>query len=286
VIQIVKPPQHPAVLAEQGRARRAEHETDFAAHRAAFESGLQKFEFDRAIYSAPEVRGALTAAQHDKCCFCETKIESGDVEHFRPKAACRQARNGPLVRPGYYWLAYEWANLYLACRSCNQRNKECLFPLRDPAARVRSHEQAEQLDAEQPMFIDPGADDPEQCIVFRENQPRPRDGDPRGQATILALELGREFLMDRRLDRFQAVDAILNALEIARTDGTVRVRAFERMRGLAECLARWTRADAEYASMTRCCIRERFGQDIRMPLAAEEILDFVAGHPFPVVHES
>nr|WP_239015299.1 AAA family ATPase [Archangium violaceum] len=77
-----------------------------------------------------------------KCAFCESQlahISYGDVEHFRPKAGWRQEEGGPLGRPGYYWLAYEWTNLFLACTLCNQQFKRNLFPLRTPSRRARSH---------------------------------------------------------------------------------------------------------------------------------------------------
>jgi hypothetical protein len=44
-----------------------------------------------------------------------------------------------LEQPGYFWLAYVWANLFLACQLCNQSFKKNLFPLADPAKRARSH---------------------------------------------------------------------------------------------------------------------------------------------------
>jgi uncharacterized protein (TIGR02646 family) len=98
------------------------------------------FEFDRALYGDPEVREALRRAQHGKCAFCEAKITHvmyGDVEHYRPKGGFM--RGGSLQRPGYYWLAYAWDNLVLACQLCNQRHKRNAFPLAGGSRRARSH---------------------------------------------------------------------------------------------------------------------------------------------------
>jgi hypothetical protein len=95
VIRVVKPDDPPAILSNEGRARRAEHEVDFTTNRAAFEVGERHFDFDRTLYAGEAVRKILSQAQHGKCCFCESKIQhvsDGDVEHFRPKAAIRQAR--------------------------------------------------------------------------------------------------------------------------------------------------------------------------------------------------
>jgi len=135
VIRIEKPSESPSVLRERGTGPTAElcRSIDAGEHAAVT--------FDRSIYGSPEVKEALREAQHDKCCFCESKIthvSPGDIEHFRPKAAVRQSPQTPLHRPGYYWLAYEWSNLYLACEQCNRRHKQNLFPLLHDSERARS----------------------------------------------------------------------------------------------------------------------------------------------------
>ncbi len=71
----------------------------------------------------------------------------------RPKAGFRQIAQELLGRPGYYWLAQEWDNLFFACPLCNQRYKKNRFPLRDPAARARSHR--DDVSREEPLFINP-----------------------------------------------------------------------------------------------------------------------------------
>ena len=62
-----------------------------------------------------------------KCAYCESSygaVYDGDVEHFRPKG--KVAEKDPPT-PGYYWLANDWDNLFLACQHCNQRRKHLLF---------------------------------------------------------------------------------------------------------------------------------------------------------------
>jgi hypothetical protein len=73
---------------------------------------LESRDFRRAIYSSDEVRDALWHMQHTKCCFCEHDYEkkNSTVEHFRPKTSAL-ARNRA-KEPGYWWLAYEFDNLY------------------------------------------------------------------------------------------------------------------------------------------------------------------------------
>ncbi|MCY1083516.1 hypothetical protein [Archangium lansingense] len=151
----------------------------------SYEKGKQSFEFDPGIYAHESVKQAILRAQHGKCAFCESKVAHlsyGDVEHFRPKAGWRQEESESLNRPGYYWLAYEWANLFLACTLCNQQFKKNLFPLQAPARRARSHK--EDVTAEDPLLLDPAVDDPEAFISFREEVPYAVDGNARGEATI------------------------------------------------------------------------------------------------------
>ena len=70
-------------------------------------------------YQLPSVKNALSAMQHGKCCYCETKLVKyiQDVEHFRPKEQ-------------YPKLANTWENLLRACRPCNGTKGDS-FPARE-----------------------------------------------------------------------------------------------------------------------------------------------------------
>ena len=196
MIKITKPAA-PAVLLGRGQTKRAKHCADYDSAPADYDIGTKTFTFDAALYGDATVKEALIAAQHGKCCFCEKKIGAeGDIEHFRPKAGFCQGARSPLERPGYYWLAYEWDNLLLACPICNQRFKKNLFPLRDPAKRAKNHHgDAAQ---EEPLFINPASDDPASFIGFRQEIPHALRGNKRGKETIKALGLDRENLAEER----------------------------------------------------------------------------------------
>ena len=76
---------------------------------AVYEQSKRKFDFKSSIYGHQSVKTALLSMQHDKCCFCESKVTAisyGDVEHYRPKAAYKQNKSDKLSETGYYWLAY------------------------------------------------------------------------------------------------------------------------------------------------------------------------------------
>jgi uncharacterized protein (TIGR02646 family) len=240
-------------------------ESDCAAHDAcpadyAKAKDPKKFEFDWAIYASPEVKRALRKAQSDKCCFCEAKVthvSPGDVEHFRPKAAFRQRPGGPLTRPGYFWLAYEWTNLLFCCEICNRRGKANLFPLVDPS--VRATPRGRDVGAEQPLFIDPAADNPEEHIEFRDERAYPRDRSRRGRRTIDALQLNRRELL---LDRLNYL-VLLRKLKLTRDQVAARVgrakagrqapekQDLARLREFDRDLDERRQPSAEYAAMAR-----------------------------------
>ncbi len=174
MIRIYKSKRGPDVLREKGRVACDADCRNYDGAPAGYVSGASTFSFDRKVYAADAVKRALCRAQHGKCCFCESKVlhvAYGDVEHFRPKKGYCQRPSDPLSRPGYYWLAYAWANLFFCCQICNQRHKRNLFPLLDPKARVLTHK--DDLTREEPLFLDPTADDPERHVEFRRDKAVP-----------------------------------------------------------------------------------------------------------------
>ena len=162
------------------------------------------------LYAHPQIKQALIKLQSNKCCFCESKViqvDDGDVEHFRPKAAYKQKKSDKLQRPGYFWLAYDWNNLFLACTKCNQRNKKNLFPVFDERKRVKNA--LGNLLDEKPYFLHPEFDVPEDHITFEGAFIRPKDGSQRGKKTILELDLKRMPLFDTRKEIYDLVKALI-----------------------------------------------------------------------------
>jgi uncharacterized protein (TIGR02646 family) len=197
MIQVIKSQSPPAPLVAKGIQDVARLQSiqanDPAACRVPKNTLLQPKD---GIYNDKRVKRQLRADQHDKCCYCERKPNDnyGDVEHFRPKGGVQQISGGPIEKPGYYWLAYEWSNLYFACIFCNQRYKCNYFPLRNPAARARNH--TDDLAAEQPYLLDPATDDPTRHLVFHQDTIVPLDD--RGAHSIQAFGLNQPELTQRR----------------------------------------------------------------------------------------
>ncbi|MBF2049614.1 MAG: hypothetical protein IGS54_19990 [Elainella sp. C42_A2020_010] len=256
VIRIRKSDAVPDKLAQDGKHKRRSHSVAYSRDPEAYQSGKKTFSFASSIYAHESVKQALIAAQRQKCCFCERLIGTdGDVEHFRPKQAYKQALGEPLQRPGYYWLAYEWDNLYLSCPSCNQRHKQNLFPLQNPAERATDHKQP--IEREQPLFIDPGKEDPEAFIGFRGEIAFAIDGSQKGQATIDSLKLNQRSLPGARLQRLQLLRELDNVIKLA-ADRPDDDKFQEQAKKAKDLLERAIQDDAEFSAAARWAIRTNF----------------------------
>ena len=264
MIQVTKSYPAPPPLPRSGKRHRQQLEKLQAAYPAACRVPNNKVLATRdGIYNDARVRERLRADQHDKCCYCESYFSStgyGDVEHFRPKGGYQQEAADDLHKPGYYWLAYEWSNLYFACQLCNQRYKGNLFPLADPARRAVAHTNA--LATEQPLLPDPATENPAAHLAFVQDAAQALDA--RGAACIQVFGLDRPELIKRRLDKLKALKQahLLSGLDmnlplnpaIEAYFQALKLTYAESMAIVAEAKRIWEEsalAPAEYAGMVR-----------------------------------
>lgn len=160
------------------------------------------------------------------CAYCEGRYVAGDfcdAEHYRPKGEVTEGRNA-VAHPGYYWLAYEWHNLLLACKKCNSSHadrdkttrkqrvshpgKLCEFPI--GAARivepsVDPNNWMDDLCAEDPRLLHPYLD------AYHEHFEAKLDGwiyhlTERGRVTIEVCDLNRKELRAERRNAEQHVE--------------------------------------------------------------------------------
>jgi uncharacterized protein (TIGR02646 family) len=209
MIRIDKPAAPPDILTMRGIAHRDEL-------CAAFDRDEKPTLFRDSIYAHSSVKAALKDAQRGKCCFCERRIgDDSDVEHFRPKGGWKQQAGDRTSEIGYFWLAYDWANLLLCCGDCNSRHKGNLFPLADPTE--RADPTTRDISTEDPLFINPSERDPADYIGFREEYACAIDGNLYGATTIDALGLNaRENIVADRRDRLQLVRMVQTLIEITK----------------------------------------------------------------------
>ena len=186
---------------------------------------------------------------HDKCAYCETREVRSPyhAEHFRPKGRVRFRSTGvkklvtPIIQdeegenvehPGYFWLAYNWANLLPSCNDCNSAlGKNDQFPVKkvhvgikrltiSEAAKLRRKEiqsfkrqevyylQPEDLnELEEPLLLNPYLDNPSDHIVFGDcGVIAAKEGSEKGEASLVVYDLGAENL---RIARQEAQDKAL-----------------------------------------------------------------------------
>jgi uncharacterized protein (TIGR02646 family) len=210
MIRIARPDAAPASLKRWGEKQTLLDCTDYDASSVNYQTGAARFQW-RDYYSKKPIKDVLVAIHCRKCCYCEKRLppEYLHVEHFRPKGGVRQAPDQTEDElPGYYWLAYRWDNLLLACHACNSTHKKNFFPLMNPTERARSHH--DNVANEQTLFVDPMEQDPRLHIRFDRDEPKSRT--PEGRETIKGIGLRRPGLREDRLEKIDDINARLAIL--------------------------------------------------------------------------
>ena len=199
------------------------------------------------VYKNKKLKEELKKLFKGKCAYCDSTFlgnSPADIEHFRPKNAINEYRNGEdeaLIYPGYYWLGAEWSNLLWSCQFCNRKNKleipgsvepksigkKNRFPLSDPNRRIRSHNFDINQEKDFVLLIDPCKDHPEQHLeyglegeteaVISPKQDNQGNLDPKAKASIPAYALNRTQLIINRKEAGLNLTANFRAL----------IRAFE-----------------------------------------------------------
>ncbi|MCH7408948.1 AAA family ATPase [Belliella sp. DSM 111904] len=143
---------------------------------------------------------ALREVFKEKCAYCESPISfnrvQSEYDHFRPKGGAR-GLDKEFSTDHYWWLTYDWNNIYLSCSHCNQYKSTWFpvegkrIPLNTPYKEVIYHEKA--------LLIDPCIDKPEEHLIFNE-QGGIEAISPKGATTIEILKLDRSELVNARLE--------------------------------------------------------------------------------------
>jgi|SRR5271166_727344 len=206
-----------------------------------------------------DVWGALkkwlvTNVFHDKCAYCETRLvrDVYHADHYRPKGRvsvrvkgqkklrrciARDEEGKEFDHPGYFWLAYHWANLLPCCNFCNTAlGKKDQFPVeRDHLAMKRLlPEEVQKLQRKEikspkrdnvfflqpedlnllegPLLLNPYFDRPAEHIVFGDcGIISNREGSEQGLQSISVynldaerLRVARQFVQEAALKDYSA----------------------------------------------------------------------------------
>ena len=196
----------------------------------------------------------IFAMFHGKCAYCEALFildQTGDVEHFRPKAKVTDINNLEVPgHPGYFWLAYDWHNLLPSCNKCNRPSKDRdgkilgkwnRFPVRDTYATT-----PEAIAGEAPLLLNPASDDPSAHIKFDPDTGVVFSDTPEGKTCIEVLGLNREGLPEARRDVYENVIARAGEQNSALRNGDVKS-----LDKHTDYLLKHKRGEAEYAMAGR-----------------------------------
>ncbi len=169
---------------------------------------------------------------HHKCGYCEKPLDKVSAEHYRPVAAVsayepvsqqyKQIKQADQKHPGYFWLAYEWQNIFPSCSECNDNpGKHTKFPLPPGRTHFLPNPQASDNQApgtetlnqqERPLLLHPYFDDPEEHLVFGfAGLVSAKDESPRGKTTIEVCGLDREHLNTARQEVQNQLELLLSS---------------------------------------------------------------------------
>lgn len=187
------------------------------------------------------VKAALLSESHGKCVYCEQKLTASrpvQVDHYRPVSGAIDVR-GARSEDHYFWLAYEWENLYACCPECNQA-KGSKFPVASDRAPLRISSDLDVI--ERPLILNPGRSYPEAHLQFCE------DG-----LVVPKTKLGEYTIEILRLNRVGLVEA-----------RSAHITKLDRSRNLdKDCLD-----DAEFAGLSRDMVEahpHRLVRGVRLP---------------------
>jgi uncharacterized protein (TIGR02646 family) len=258
----IKKKEAPEILKKQGEAETAALCKQFDEAKVSERTKAKFFSFKSSIYAHEAVKTALETTQNHKCAFCETDIVRfyGDVEHFRPKAAWKQEQSDKLHYPGYYWLAYDWRNLFLSCQFCNQKFKKNLFPLLDNAQRATSYKT--NISQESPLLIHPEDDVPEKLIGFRLSEADsiayPIAGNAKAEMTIKFFGFNTDAkLRKARREHLNTVSVLARTRQLFLQKSTLSTEEKELVKEITLNLA--LHRKGKYSSMVKTLLKE-FGE--------------------------
>lgn len=273
MIKIIKG-EAPKKLVGKGVEKTKLDLAEYAENKLKYDLGELKFEALSSIYNSDIVRETLETIQKNKCCYCETKStrSNNDVEHFRPKAAYSSDFKGISKYPGYFWLAYDWDNLFLACQVCNQIFKNDFFPIEDETTRAQLNNFS--IENETTFLVHPSIDEPSEEIEYRESIPFGKT--EKGKKTIAylgfgSLEHGKEFnieysskhkirinrLFEERELFYQEKSKIYQTIKLLETK-ELDSEGFQILNGLKDIIKNAQELDSEWSAMIQYAVKNEF----------------------------
>lgn len=172
-------------------------------------------------YRDPDLKVHLKTEVNDKCIYCESKITHvyfGDIEHIKPKAIFPAER-------------LDISNLALACAACNNRKGDYW--------------------SEEATILNPYVDEPDQEILSLGFMIARIPGKQRARITITKLELNRPALLERRQERIELIQPLVDEYALA-PEGDIK-------KMLRAELCKYAAASGEYSFTVRAYLEATCG---------------------------
>jgi len=206
-------------------------------------------------YKKGDIKRKLISLYKNKCAYCEQKVESFHVEHYRPKQT-------------YYWLAYSWDNLISACPYCNEY-KSTNFQITPPQATLAvNNTNLRNINtlsigynaSENPDLINPEVTNPYGRIVFHDNGSI-TSPDAKFTYTINICRIDRTYLKDRRK---KIIDDLRRDLRAAFVDNATTAEQIVAIRTIViKFKADWNDDENEFLAFKKFVIDHWLPNEIR-----------------------
>jgi len=173
----------------------------FWAHRPPDERRQRRAAINHDLFHQSHVADMVFEEFAGACAFCERPVKSSDgISHFRPLSVDDDDEH-----PDHYsWLAYEWQNLFLICRSCQKQRRDRFQVMGQRARFLATFDEVRA--EERPLLIDPTVENPARHLSFLfSGECVPKPGSIRATATVDLLALNDDELIHRRREAINRV---------------------------------------------------------------------------------
>jgi len=169
-------------------------------------------------YRHKDIKNALRDEAHNKCVYCERKVASAETDHILPVES----------RPD---LIVSWENLALSCKDCNM-HKGAYHGPNEP-------------------LLNPFTDDPQEHLAFYGPMIISRLGDQLAYRTIEQIKLHRTELFERRKERIQSIQALLEQWQATQAGQTKEI--------IKRKIIQESEADREFSATTKDFLYQLMG---------------------------
>jgi len=209
------------------------------------------------------IKDWLLSLSHNKCWFSEAEdvFSHRDVEHFRPKQACKRkvGQRKITYEDGYWWLTYDWKN-YRICGNVGNGKKGVMFPLLSNS-QIAKFGGISYLN-ECPLLLDPAnaADPPLLDFIDNGKAVPHHDADAteilRVKATVMHLRLDFEKLEEARAKVWAKCRLLIDecrSIALAGPNGPAEIIRIEEKRNQLRAMVR---PIAPFSMTAAACLRK------------------------------